>query len=71
VGDLHAKPLWSGDFLVSGQVDGDAATHFSILVHTKGDLARLVRGDFLCCRRQARPGHGSLERAGQGMHQQE
>jgi hypothetical protein len=46
-GELRAQALGDGDFLVSGQTDRDAAPDFSILVHTEGDLARLVRGDFL------------------------
>ena len=46
-GELRARALGDGDFLVSGQIDRDAAPDFTILVHTAGDLARLVRDDFL------------------------
>ena len=46
-GDLRVRSLGDGNFLVSGQIDRDAAPDFSILVRTEDDLGRLVRGDFL------------------------
>jgi hypothetical protein len=47
VGELRARALGDGDFLVSGQLERDASPEFSILVRTEDDLGRLERGDFL------------------------
>jgi Ca2+-binding RTX toxin-like protein len=46
-GELGVQALGDGDFLVSGQVDRDAAADFTILVHAAGGLDHLQRGDFL------------------------
>lgn len=47
VGELRARALGDGDFLVSGQLDRDSVPEFSILVRTEDNLGRLERGDFL------------------------
>lgn len=46
-GELGVRALGHGDFLVSGQIDRDAAADFTILVHAAGGLDHLHRGDFL------------------------
>ena len=46
-GDRRVRSLGDGNFLVSGQIERDAAPDFSIPVRTEDDLGRLVRGDIL------------------------